>query len=124
VGVPILGDPALIAGVIGLLILASLGLGLLIAAISDSERQTVQLALLVLLASVFFSGFALAIDQFSQPVRSLIYLIPVTNGIRLLDDLLMRGTTTASWQIGVLAILAVVFIGLSWLLLRRAMRRI
>ncbi len=123
-GVPMLGDAALIAGVIGLLILASLGLGLLIAAISDSERQTVQLSLLVLLASVFFSGFALAIDQFSQPVRSLIYIIPVTSGIRLLDDLLMRGTTTASSQIGVLAILAVVFIGLSWLLLRRAMKRI
>jgi ABC-2 type transport system permease protein len=124
VGVPILGDPALIAGVIGLLILASLGLGLLIAAISDSERQTVQLSLLVLLASVFFSGFALAIDQFSQPVRSLIYVIPVTSGIRLLDDLLMRGTTTAVWQIGALAVLAIVFIGLSWFLLRRALRRI
>jgi hypothetical protein len=36
----------------------------------------------------------------------------------------MRGTTTASWQIGVLAGSAVVFIGLAWLLLRRAMRRI
>jgi hypothetical protein len=36
----------------------------------------------------------------------------------------MRGTTTASWQIGVLAVLSVVFIGLSWLLLRRAMRRV
>ncbi len=124
VGVPMLGDPALIAGVIGLLILASLGLGLLIAAISDSERQTVQLSLLVLLATVFFSGFALAVDQFSQPVRSLIYVIPVTNGIRLLDDLLMRGTTTAAWQIGVLAVSAVVFIGLAWLLLRRAMKRV
>jgi ABC-2 type transport system permease protein len=121
--VPMLGDPVLVAGVIGLLILASLGLGLLVAAISDSERQTVQLSLLVLLASVFFSGFALAIDQFSQPVRSLVYVLPVTNGIRLLTDLMMRGTTTAAWQIGVLAASAVVFIGIAWLLLRRAMKK-
>jgi ABC-2 type transport system permease protein len=120
---PILGDPARIVAVIGLLILASLGLGLLVAAISDSERQTVQLSLLVLLASVFFSGFALAIDQFSQPVRTLVHVLPVTNGIRLLNDLLMRGTTTADWQLGVLAASAVLFIGLAWLLLRRAMRR-
>ena len=35
------------------------GLGLLIAAVSDSERQAVQLSLLLLLASVFFSGFVL-----------------------------------------------------------------
>ena len=47
--VPMLGDPALLAGVIALVILASLGLGLLIAVISDSERQAVQLSLLSLL---------------------------------------------------------------------------
>ena len=52
---------------IALLLLASLGLGLLIAVISDSERQAVQLSLLVLLASVFFSGFVLAIDEFTRP---------------------------------------------------------
>jgi ABC-2 type transport system permease protein len=120
--VPMLGDPALVAGVLGLLLLAALGLGLLVAAVSDSERQTVQLSLLILLASVFFSGFALAIDQFSQPVRSLVHVLPVTNGIRLLDDLLMRGTTTAGWQVGVLGASAVVFIGGAWVLLRRAMR--
>jgi ABC-2 type transport system permease protein len=119
-----LGDPALVAAVIGLLILASLGLGLLVAAISDSERQTVQLSLLILLASVFFSGFALAIDQFSQPIRSLVYVLPVTNGIRLLDDLMMRGTTTATWQINVLGVSIVVFIGIAWILLRRALKRI
>ena len=122
--VPMLGDPASVAGVIGLLILASLGLGLLVAAISDSERQTVQLSLLILLASVFFSGFALAIDQFSQPIRSLVYVLPVTNGIRLLDDLMMRGATTATWQISVLAVSSIAFIAIAWLLLRRAMKRI
>jgi ABC-2 type transport system permease protein len=122
--VPMLGNPALVAGVIGLLILASLGLGLLVAAISDSERQTVQLSLLILLASVFFSGFALAIDQFSQPIRSLVYVLPVTNGIRLLDDLMMRGATTATWQVSVLAVSSIAFIAIAWLLLRRAMKRI
>ena len=122
--VPMLGDPAFVAGVIGLLILASLGLGLLVAAISDSERQTVQLSLLILLASVFFSGFALAIDQFSQPIRSLVYVLPVTNGIRLLDDLMMRGATTATSQVSVLVVSSIVFIAIAWLLLRRAMKRI
>ena len=65
-----------LAGVIGLLLLASLGLGLLIAVVSDSERQAVQLSLLTLLASVFFSGFVLAIDQFSPPVRVARLLAP------------------------------------------------
>ena len=65
--IPMLGDPVA-AGrcAIALLLLASLGIGLLIAVISDSERQAVQLSLLLLLASVFFSGFVLAISEFSR----------------------------------------------------------
>ena len=64
-GVPFLGDPLLFAGVVALLVLASIGLGLFISVISDSERQAVQLSLLVLLASVFFSGFV----HLDRPVR-------------------------------------------------------
>ncbi|MEZ0240059.1 MAG: ABC transporter permease, partial [Chloroflexota bacterium] len=55
--VPLLGPPVAVAGVVALLLLASLGLGLLISAVSDSERQAVQLSLLALLAAMFFSGF-------------------------------------------------------------------
>jgi len=120
--VPVLGDPGLIAGTIGLLLLASLGVGLLVAMLSDSERQAVQLSLLLLLASVFFSGFVLSIDQFSPLVRSLAYLLPVTHGITLLQDLLLRGTTNSTWEIGALGLIALATLVSAWLLLRRAMR--
>ena len=122
-GVPMLGDPGWVALIVGLLIAASLGLGLLVAAVSDSEPQTVQLSLLVLLASVFFSGFVLAIDEFSEPVRSMIYALPVANGIRLLGDFMFRGGTVVVWQIWLLAGLAVAYIAGAWLLLRRVMSR-
>ena len=121
--VPMLAQPGWIALVLGLLIASSLGLGLLIAAISDSEPQTVQLSLLVLLASVFFSGFVLAISEFSEPMRTLIYALPVANGIRLLGDFMFRGGTVVTWQIWVLVGLSVGYIGLAWLLLRRVMAR-
>ena len=64
--IPMLGDPVALAGAIALVLLASLGIGLVIAVISDSERQAVQLSLLLLLASVFFSGFVLAISEFTR----------------------------------------------------------
>jgi ABC-2 type transport system permease protein len=118
-----LGDPGWLALVVMLVIAASLGLGLLIAAVSDSEPQTVQLSLLVLLASVFFSGFVLAIDEFSEPVRSLIYALPVANGIRLIGDFMFRGGTVASGQIWLLAGLALAYIAGAWLLLRRVVSR-
>jgi ABC-2 type transport system permease protein len=122
-GVPSLGDPARLALVVGLLIAASLGVGLLVAAVSDSEPQTVQLSLLVLLASVFFSGFVLAIEEFAEPVRTLIYGLPVASGIRLMSDLMFRGTTVADWQIALLAGIAVAYVGLAALLLRRTLTR-
>ena len=122
-GVPILAQPGWIALIALLLISSSLGLGLVIAAVSDSEPQTVQLSLLVLLASVFFSGFVLAISEFSEPVRSLIYLLPVANGIRLFSDFMFRGGTVVLWQLWLLAGLSVAYIGGAWLLLRRVMAR-
>jgi ABC-2 type transport system permease protein len=122
-GVPMLADPALLAVAIALLLLASLGLGLAIAVVSDSERQAVQLSLLVLIASVFFSGFVLSIDQFNAPVRALAYLLPVTHGIRLIGDLMLRGGTTYGWEFGALAAIALVTLAGAWLLLRRSMSR-
>jgi ABC-2 type transport system permease protein len=121
--VPILAAPSWIALVAGLLVASSLGLGLIIAAVSDSEAQTVQLSLLVLLASVFFSGFVLAISEFSEPVRSLIYILPVANGIRLFSDFMFRGGTVVVWQIWLLAGLSVAYILMAWLLLRRVVAR-
>ena len=117
-----LGSPLLVALVIGLLVLSSLGIGLIISVISDSERQAVQLALLLLLASVFFSGFVLPVQDFREGVQYAAYALPVTHGIRLLQDLMLRGDTTAWWQLAALAGLTLLFLVLTVILLRRQMR--
>jgi ABC-2 type transport system permease protein len=123
-GVPLLGDPWLLAAVVGLLVFASLGVGLLISVISDSERQAVQLSLLVLLASVFFSGFVLPVHEFRPALQVAAYSLPVTHGIALLQDVMLRGGTYQWWQVGVLALLGLALLMLTALLLRRTMRHI
>lgn len=120
--VPMLAPVGLIAAVILLLLLASLGLGLLISVVSGSERQAVQLSLLVLLASMFFSGFVLRIEEFEPPVQVGAYLLPVTHGISLLQDLLLRGDMTHPWQLLALAAIGIVLLVTSWILLRRELR--
>ena len=122
-GVPMLGSVPLLASIVALLVLASLGLGLLISIVSDSERQAVQLSLLVLLAAVFFSGFAVPIAEFTEPVRIAAYAIPVTNGIALFQDVMLRGEIREPWQAMVLAATALVLLLACWLLLRRSMSR-
>lgn len=121
-GVPMLGDWPALAGVVALLVLASLGLGMLIAAVSDSERQAVQLSLLLLLASVFFSGFVLGTDEFTEPVRSLTALLPVTNGIQLIGDVMLRGSTQAITSVWILVGEVVGYTAVAWIILRRALR--
>src|SRR3954453_13656432 len=122
-GVPFPGDPVSLAAAVALLLLASLGIGLVVAIISDSERQAVQLSLLLLLASVFFSGFVVAISEFAPAIRVLAYTLPVTHGIRLFQDIMLRGTTTQAWEYGALAIIAGVTLTIAWLGLRRGMAR-
>jgi len=121
--VPLQADPAQLAGILTLLTVAALALGLFIATISDSERQAVQLSLLVLLASVFFSGFVVAVEEFTPAVRIFSYLLPVTHGIRLTQDLMLRGWTNAGWEVYALGAIGGVLVLVTWFLLRRAMTR-
>ncbi|HEY6056468.1 MAG TPA: ABC transporter permease [Candidatus Limnocylindrales bacterium] len=121
--IPLLASPIAIAAVLALLVFSSLGLGLFISVVSDSERQAVQLSLLVLLASVFFSGFVINIDEFIPAVRTAAFGIPVTHGIRLLQDFFLRGGTIFAWEFGALGLMGVVFFALTWTGLRRAMRQ-
>jgi len=121
--IPVLGTYAMLAAVVGLLLLASIGLGLLVAVVSDSERQTVQLSLLILLASVFFSGFVLPLEEFNAPVQAIAFLLPVTHAIRLMQDVMLRGSTLYLWEFGALAAIAAVTLFISWAALRRSMTR-
>ena len=122
--VPFLADPAMLVAAISAMLLAALGVGLLVAVVSDSERQVVQLSLLLLLASVFFSGFVLSVDEFEPFLQGIAYLLPVTHGIALVGDVMLRGdgTGAAPW-LALLAIAAVTMLG-SWFLLRRSMRSV
>ena len=124
IGVPMRGDPVAVGSVIALLLVASLGLGLVVALVSDSERQVVQLSLLLLLASVFFSGFLLALGSFSPAVQAIAYALPVTHGIQLLQDLMLHGWVPEIWHLQALAAIAGVLFVVAWLGLRRSMTRI
>ena len=121
--IPVLGSYAMLAAVVGLLLLASIGLGLVVAVVSDSERQVVQLSLLILLASVFFSGFVLPLEEFNPPVQALAFLLPVTHAIRLMQDTMLRGTTLYAWEFAALAGIAVVTLTIAWAGMRRSMSR-
>ncbi len=100
-GVPILGDWVLLFFTIVLVIFSSVSLGLLISTVSRSESQAVQISMLVLLASVFFSGFFLRLEALWWPVRAVSYALPVTYGISGLQVIMLRGgIPSPAWWVG------------------------
>jgi len=56
----------------------------------------------------------LAINEFSEPVRTMIYALPVANGIRLFGDFMFRGGTVVAWQLWVMAGLAAAYTVAGW----------
>jgi ABC-2 type transport system permease protein len=122
-GVPMLGGWLTFAGIVLLLTFASLGVGLLISLVADSERQAVQLSMILLLGSVFFSGFVLPVSDFAQWAQVIAYALPVTSGIALLQDLMLRGVIQQAWMVGLLAAIGLVLYAFSLIRLRRIMRR-
>lgn len=121
-GVPIFSGYAIAIGIVLLLAFASLGVGLLISLVADSERQAVQLSMLVLLASVFFSGFVLPVQDFIGAVQYFAYALPVTHGIAMLQEAMLRGEVSSLWMIGALAAIGVALYMLSLVRLRRILR--
>jgi ABC-2 type transport system permease protein len=116
---PLLATPSEVALATGLLIAAAIGIGLLIALVSDTDRQAIQLSLLVLLASVFFSGLALDLSHFSPAVRAGADLLPTTHATALLQDLFLRGEARDPWRLAALALIAGTLFAFGWWRLRR-----
>jgi ABC-2 type transport system permease protein len=122
-GVPILGDYFLLALTLLLVAFASIGLGFFISTISKSESQAVQISMLVLLTSVFFSGFFLRLDSIWPPVQVVSYLLPVTYGIQTLHVIMLRGGVPEWYLLAGLAALGVFYFGLSFVFFSRQFRR-
>jgi ABC-2 type transport system permease protein len=118
-GVPLHGDPAAVTVVLGLVLLASVGLGFMISLMSRTDTQAVQYSMIVLLASLFFSGFFLAVERLAYPARIISWLLPATFGITLLRDVMLRGISLRPSTTLALCAYTVVVVLLSYLGTRR-----
>jgi ABC-2 type transport system permease protein len=122
-GVPILGNLLLFVALIVLLTLASLGVGFLISTVANSDSQAIQLSMITLLVSIFFSGLFIALDSFARPALAVSYSLPMTHGVAGLQDIMLRGLVPGwlAW-VGLTALSLITF-GLVLALFRRQLRR-
>jgi ABC-2 type transport system permease protein len=120
--VPMLGDWRYFAAVAAALMFAALGLGFVISLISQTTSQAVQYSMLVLLFSIFFSGFFLDLRLMWDAIRPVAWAVPATYGLRLLQEIMFRASPIDPVMMGGLLGIGVFLFLLSWLLLNRQMR--
>ena len=122
-GVPMLGDWGLYTLVLVALLCASLSLGFFVSLSARTDSQAIQSAMVILLASIFFSGFFLALYRLWEPVQAVSWALPVTYGINLLQSVMLRGQLPNVLLIGALFLYALVFFLIDWWRLNRVMAR-
>lgn len=117
--VPMLGNWLNFTLVIIAVLFTSLGIGFTISIVSQTDSQAVQYSMIVLLASVFFSGFILSLDTLLKPVRVISWMLPTTYGTLLLRDIALRGIAPNWILLGGLVAIGLVLMLISWRLMRR-----
>lgn len=121
-GLTLRGSLVEYATVMGLLILASLGIGFVISAMVSSDTQAVNIAMIILLVSTFFSGFFLTLDRLVPEVHIVSWLLPITHALDSMRDLMFNGpgVDVRTWFAlgsGTIALYVV-----AWALFRRELR--
>lgn len=121
--VPMLGTWLGYTVVVVALLYTSLAMGFAISSISQTDSQAVQYSMIVLLASIFFSGFFIALHRLLTGVHLVSWLLPATYGTALLQDIMLRGLPPDSTLLLGLILYGVLLFTFAWWRLRRLMAR-
>jgi ABC-2 type transport system permease protein len=119
--VPMFGQWTSYALAVVVLLFTSLAVGFLISLISQTDTQAVQYSMLLLLASIFFSGFFLDLRLMWEPMKILAWSLPATYGIRMLQDIMLRGASVPVMVLGGLALIGIALFFVDWVILKQRM---
>lgn len=119
--VPFTGNVAVFALGAALFLLVTLGMGVLVSTLSQNQGQAIQLAFMLVLPQVLLSGLIFPISAMAAGVRWISYLLPLTYFNEISRGVMLKAApVSALWQpIGLLAVLAVVVLGLAVIRFRR-----
>ncbi len=119
--VPLRGSVATFTLGAVLFLFVTLGIGVLISSISQTQGQAIQLAMMTMLPQFLLSGLFFPLYSMPWGVRWIGYLLPLTYFIKVARGVMVRGTPIdALWvPLVVLAVMAVVVFTASTLRFRR-----
>jgi ABC-2 type transport system permease protein len=114
-GVPVRGSVLLLLGIASLFLLSSLGIGLLISTVAQTQQEAFLLSFLTLLPSIFLSGFIYPLAALPKVLQVLSGIIPLSYFLVVVRGIVIKGVGAPSLmpQITALAIFGAVLIVLA-----------
>ena len=89
--VPIRGNLLLLGLLSGLFLVSSLGIGLLISTIANTQQEAMLSVMMTLLPSIFLSGFFFPLEAMPKVMQWLSYLMPLRYYLVIIRSLLLKG---------------------------------
>jgi ABC-2 type transport system permease protein len=110
---PINGDLALLLALTSLFMITTLGIGLLISTVANTQQEAMLTTMFTILPSIFLSGFFFPLAAMPAWLQVLSYLIPLRYFLIIARGIVVKGVGLAAlWpEVIALAIFAVVVMG-------------
>ena len=90
-GVPVHGSVPLLLGLSSVFLLSSLGLGILISTVSKTQQEAMMLTFLILLPSIFLSGYFFPIDAMPPFLQFVSRFVPLTYVLIIVRSIILKG---------------------------------
>ncbi|MDD3826343.1 MAG: ABC transporter permease [Anaerolineae bacterium] len=91
-GIPIHGSVALLLELSAVFLATSLGLGILISTVSKTQQEAMMLTFMLLLPSIFLSGYFFPIDAMPPFLQAVSRLVPLTYVLVIVRSIILKGS--------------------------------
>jgi ABC-2 type transport system permease protein len=119
--VPFVGSPLVFALGACAFLFVTVGAGVLISTVSETQGQAIQLAMMTMLPQILLSGLIFPLQAMAAGVRWIGYLLPLTYFVQVARGVMVKGTPLDALllPLGMLAVLGLAVLGLSIARFRR-----
>lgn len=98
------GSLSLILVLSGLFLLSSLGIGLLASTIANTQQEAMLVVWMLLLPSLFLSGFFFPLEAMPKILQWVSYLIPLRYYLVIIRSVMLKGATLSILRSEVIAL--------------------
>ena len=104
-GVPIKGSLGLLLGLSALFLLTSLGIGIFISSVANTQQEAMLLTFLTMFPSIFLAGFFFPIEAMPEWLQVITYIIPLRYMLVVIRGIIVKGVGLQILQQQVLALI-------------------